>query len=268
MIGLGYTAPLALAAAVIDVAIGYPAPLRRWAGHPLEWLQRWRRGLASRFERLSIKPGGALFGIAYLAPVLAVSGLASHFTPEGPAGFVALALLASSLSARQSLDRNTRKVAEELARAGRKLGPEIAAQALRGLGSTYATRVLAPLIWISLAGLPAGAIYLALHAGARGRPDEPEPQRLSALAESPGRFVATLMLAVGALAGSLRSGARAFSTGFSSRGGPGSAVVAALGLNSLTASAADLRRGLALFRRASAADMLAFALFALAAQAL
>jgi adenosylcobinamide-phosphate synthase len=268
MIGFGYTAPLALAAAVIDVCVGYPDPLRRAAGHPLTWLERWRGGLARRFERLSLSPGGTLFWIAYLAPVLAVSGLLTHFTPAGPAGFVGLAFVASGLSARQALDRNTRKVADELARAGGRLGPEVAAQALRGLGATYATRVLAPLLWIAVAGLPAGAVYLALHAGARERVDEPRPARVAALAESPGRAAATLMIALGAMPGSVSSGARALSAGLARGGGPGSATVAALRLNSLTASAADLRRGLALFRRASAADIAAFAVIALAAQAL
>ena len=266
MIGLGYTAPLALGAAVIDICIGYPEPLRRALGHPLTWFEGWRHGLARRFERLSLNSAGALFWIAYLAPVGAVSGLISHFAPAGPAGFVGLAILASSLSARQPLDRSTRAVADELARADGRLGSSVAAQALRGLGWTYATRVLAPLMWTGIGGLPVGALYLAVHAAARERSDERIPDRFAELAESPGRLAAILMIALGALFGSLNSGARALSAGLGRGGGPGTAMVAALGLNSLTASAQDLRRGLALFRRASAADIVVLALLALISQ--
>ncbi|MGC2787752.1 MAG: cobalamin biosynthesis protein, partial [Roseiarcus sp.] len=106
---LSFSLPLALAAAVIEALIGYPAPLYRAFGHPVTWMGAWLAWLEARLNRVDTGPvarraAGVLVLLIYLASVGLVAWLATRaLLPLGPLGFAALALLAASLPAQRSL---------------------------------------------------------------------------------------------------------------------------------------------------------------------
>ena len=257
-----YTVPLALAAALLDVCVGYPERLRRAIGHPVSWLAAFEAGFAARLARFDLEPGMGL--LAYLAPVGAAAGLIAYLFSGGPLGFALMALLTSTLVARQPLDRGLRRVAEDFERSDAKLPDFQAAGPLKGLATAYALRVAAPLFWIALAGFPGGALYLALYvAGRRAReaapPREGDWSFAARWVERPGEWLASVWLA-GAAALTWRTPHSALMAPLR-EGAPGDVLSAAL-----TPGGLDLRRGLALFRRASAIEIVVLAVLAVAIQ--
>jgi len=114
---------LALAALVLEAAIGYPQALYRVIGHPVTWigwliaaLERWlnREKWSGNIRRMT--------GILTLMVLLAVVGGVSYgvewLLSEILIGFVGLVLIASSLPAQRSLDEHVRAVAEGLEQDG------------------------------------------------------------------------------------------------------------------------------------------------------
>ena len=180
-----YTAPLALAAAILDVSLGYPDALYRVVKHPVTWMGALLSGLEIRLNREGESPAarkaaGVFTLLFYLASVGVVAGLIETVASGAVAGFVALALLASSLSARQSLDRHVRAVALALERGGLPAGREavshivgrdperldeagVARAAIESLAENYSDGVVAPLFWMTLFGLTGGALYKAIN---------------------------------------------------------------------------------------------------------
>ena len=182
---LAYTAPLALAAALLDVSVGYPDALYRRIKHPVVWMGALLGGLEARLNRpeesfAARRAAGAFTLVFYLAAVGVVVALAQILFPRGPLGFAALALLGSSLPARQSLDRHVRAVASALESRGLEAGREavswivgrnpetldeagVARAAIESLAENYSDGVVAPLFWMALGGLAGGALYKAIN---------------------------------------------------------------------------------------------------------
>ena len=104
---MAYAFALALAAALIDVTLGYPAPLARAIGSPTRWLAVWLRVIKAATEGL----GGRAALALYLAPAAVVGLAIMQVLPSGPFGFAAAALLTSTFCGRQSLDSSGREVA-------------------------------------------------------------------------------------------------------------------------------------------------------------
>ena len=182
---LAFTAPLALAAALLDISVGYPDALFRRVRHPVVWMGALLGGLEARLNRPSEpfaarRAAGVFTFVFYLCAVGFVAALIQTVAPRGPLGFAALALVASSLPARQSLDRHVRAVASALERGGLQAGrqavarivgrnPEtldeagIARAAIESLAENYSDGVVAPLFWLALGGFVGGAIYKAIN---------------------------------------------------------------------------------------------------------
>ncbi|MGA8583105.1 MAG: adenosylcobinamide-phosphate synthase CbiB [Roseiarcus sp.] len=180
-----FSLPLALAAALLDVTVGYPQAVYRAIGHPVTWMGAFVAALESRLNRptLAFEVGRAsgVFALAlYLGAVGVVAGLVSSLAPSGVVGFAALALLASSLPAQQSLDRHVLAVARGLEQGGLAAGrsavakivgrnPEtldeagVARAALESLAENFSDGVVAPLFWIALGGVTGGALYKAVN---------------------------------------------------------------------------------------------------------
>ena len=174
---------LALAALVLEAAIGYPQALYRVIGHPVTWigwliaaLERWlnREKWSGNIRRMT--------GILTLMVLLAVVGGVSYgiewLLSETLIGFVGLVLIASSLPAQRSLDEHVRAVAEGLEKDGLAGGRRSVAMivgrnpdmldesgvsraAIESLAENFSDGVVAPLFWMAVGGLPGAALYKA-----------------------------------------------------------------------------------------------------------
>jgi adenosylcobinamide-phosphate synthase len=178
----------ALAALLIEAIAGYPSAVFRRIGHPVTWIG-W---LVSRLDRDWNRSSGSdarrrLLGAATLALlVLASAGLgyvvqhALYRLVGAAAGLFLAALLGSTLIAQRSLDRHVRAVADALERdsliAGRSAVSQIVGRDTAGLDESGVSRaaieslaenlsdgVVAPLFWMTVAGLPGAAAYKAIN---------------------------------------------------------------------------------------------------------
>lgn len=174
---------MALAALVLEAAIGYPQALYRVIGHPVTWigwliaaLERWlnREKWSGNMRRMT--------GILTLMVLLTVVGGVSYgvdaLLSETLIGFVGLVLIASSLPAQRSLDDHVRAVADGLEQDGLAGGrrsvamivgrnPEmldesgVSRAAIESLAENFSDGVVAPLFWMAVGGLPGAALYKA-----------------------------------------------------------------------------------------------------------
>jgi adenosylcobinamide-phosphate synthase len=318
------TFSLALAAAILDVTVGYPEALYRAIGHPVTWMGAWLSALETRLNRLTDNfmtrwTYGAIGLLAYLAPIAVVAELISELAPSGVIGFAILAILASSLPAQQSLDRHVRAVAVALERQGLTEGraavamivgrnsqsldeAAVARAALESLAENFSDGVVAPLFWIAVGGLTGGALYKAIntadsmigHKNDRYLAFGWAAARLDDLVNLPASRLAALWLIAAAATFETASAREAWRAvqrdGGRHRspnaGWPEAAMAGALGLKlagprvygdtriddaymgegRLGATAGDIRRGLALYRRAAAIEILALGLIAFIAR--
>jgi adenosylcobinamide-phosphate synthase len=172
---------LALAALLVEAAIGWPAIVYRAIGHPVTWMGALLTVLDTRLNR----PGtGRVRGICALVLLLAVIGgvalVLDRLFALGVAGTVLLVLTASSLLAQNSLREHVRTVADALDRDGLAAGrlavskivgrnPErldeagVARAAIESLAENFADGIIAPAFWLAVAGLPGGALYKAIN---------------------------------------------------------------------------------------------------------
>ena len=179
--------PVALAALVLDAALGWPDWLHARTGHPVGGFariigtleRRWNRqvwsGGARRWAGITLLmillavAGGTGFllewairrwagswgwlGLALAAwPALAQRSLYAHVLP------VARALMAGDLvGARQAVGRIVGRDTEELDEAG------VARAAIESLAESFCDGVVAPLFWLLLLGLPGVWAYKAVN---------------------------------------------------------------------------------------------------------
>jgi adenosylcobinamide-phosphate synthase len=181
-------AELAFAALAIEAVFGFPDTLYRRIGHPVSWIG----GLITRCERawnryeFSFRRRRML-GLATLLVLLAASGIsgtcvylmAQHFLP-GFASTLVSGALASTLFAQRSLDAHVRAVADALERKGVEAGRQavsmivgrdtesldevgVSRAAIESLAENFSDGVVAPLIWLLIAGLPGALCYKAIN---------------------------------------------------------------------------------------------------------
>ena len=182
---LSLSLPLALAAAVLEALIGYPASLYRAIGHPVTWMGRWLAWLEARFNHADAsfaarRAAGVVALGLYLAPVALIAWAATRLCLSGGAlGFAALACLAASLPAQRSLGSHVTAVAGGLDASlddGRKAVAKIvgrnpnvldeagvARAAIESLAENFSDGVVAPILWTALCGLVGGALYKAIN---------------------------------------------------------------------------------------------------------
>jgi adenosylcobinamide-phosphate synthase len=274
-----YPFALALAAALLDVTIGYPAALARSIGTPSRWLSTWFGVVRIAAEGWS--GPGAL--VLYLAPVIIAGAAIAVALPAGPIGFAVTALLASAFCGRQSLDMRARAVAEvwetegpyESFGAAEALGadegdPKLVRGAAAAVAARFADEVAVPTLFVLIGGLPGVAACRALTIAGRACRDSRD-------ATAFGRAVATFVgwtiapaARMGALFLALAAGGRMGA--WRAVGAPATrptapaeaALLAALG-EPRREDSAYLRRALALYRRAAAAEIAALAALTLLA---
>lgn len=174
---------MALAALVLEAAIGYPQALYRALGHPVTWigwlisaLERWlnREKWSGKLRRMT----GILALVVLLSVVGGISFGVEWLLPETLIGFLGLVLVASSLPAQRSLDEHVRAVADGLEKEGLAGGRRSVAMivgrnpamldesgvsraAIESLAENFSDGVVAPLFWMAVGGLPGAALYKA-----------------------------------------------------------------------------------------------------------
>jgi adenosylcobinamide-phosphate synthase len=275
-------------------------------------LDRWlNREAAAATQR---RAAGVAAILIVLAVVGALAGVVQHELLRVPFGILLVGLLASTLLAQRSLHRHVADVADALDKGGvasartavsRIVGRDsdaldaqgIARAAIESLAENFSDAVVAPVLWMAIAGLPGAALYKATntadsmigHRTPRHADFGWAAARLDDLVNLPAsRLAALLLVAAATLSKDASAGTawravrrdaarhRSPNAGF-----PEAAMAGALGLSLAgpriyhgvrvedammgdgrrDADAADIRRALVLFRRA---DTILIALLAIA----
>lgn len=170
-------APLAL---LIERVVGYPPVLLGLVGHPVTWMGAligWLEARLNQGGRRRAK--GVLMLALLLGSCLAASLLIVAATRRVPFGWVAEAVLASSLLAQKELGRAVKLVADKLGlslASGREAVSRIvgrdpdaldesgvAKAAIESLAESTSDGVVAPLFWLFVAGLPGIVLYKAIN---------------------------------------------------------------------------------------------------------
>ena len=310
---------LALLAMLIELALGYPPQLLRVIGHPVTWIG----GLIGLLDRLLNRDTDGqvrrrIAGIITLLVVLIIVGsiayLLQHTLFRPPFGTFAVALLASTLLAQRSLYRYVADAATALETGGVAAGRAavahivgrdvatldasgVARAAIESLAENFSDAIVAPVLWMAVAGLPGAAVYKAIntadsmigHRSTRHAAFGRATARLDDLVNLPAsRLAALLLIAAAATSERFAAGAALSATWQDAArhrspnaGYPEAAMAGALGLalagprvyagvkvddavmgfGRRNADAADIRRALALFRRADAVLIVLLALF-------
>jgi adenosylcobinamide-phosphate synthase len=176
---------LTFLALLIELVVGYPDWLVRAIGHPVTWMGR----LIGTLDRTCNREGDRVgtrraMGVLALFAVVAVAGAAAvvlqYVLAALPFGLVVAALLASTLLAQRSLHRHVAAVAAALERDGPLAGRAavahivgrdtaaldeagVARAAIESLAENFSDGVVAPALWMALAGLPGAAVYKAIN---------------------------------------------------------------------------------------------------------
>jgi adenosylcobinamide-phosphate synthase len=311
---------LALVAMLVELCFGYPERLLHAAGHPVTWIGRLIGALDRSLNRETATPAvRRAAGVVAIVIVVAVTGLSAFVVEDAllrlPLGTIAVGVVGSSLVAQRSLHRHVADVAAALERdglaaaraavariVGRDTGDLDAAgvsrAAIESLAENFSDAVVAPVLWMVIAGLPGAALYKAINTadsmiGHRTRRHAAfgwGAARLDDLVNLPASRLTALFLVVAAMLGDDTSAAAAWRAvrrdaprhRSPNAGYPEAAMAGALGLSLAgprsyggvpvndaamgdgrrNADAADIRRALALFR---AADALLIALLAVVA---
>jgi adenosylcobinamide-phosphate synthase len=176
---------LALLAMLIELCLGYPQFVLRAIGHPVTWTGRLIGALDSALNRETAGANARrAAGVAAVAILIAVVGAVAFLVQRElfrwPAGVLATALLASTLIAQRSLHRHVADVAVTLAKGditaarvavSRIVGRDAAAldaagisrAAIESLAENFSDGIVAPVLWLAIAGLPGAALYKAIN---------------------------------------------------------------------------------------------------------
>jgi adenosylcobinamide-phosphate synthase len=170
---------LALFAMLIELAVGYPQALLRAIGHPVAWIG-W---LVAALDR-ALNRGRRAPGIAAVVIVVGLVGLIAVMVQREllrlPFGLVFTAVIASTLIAQRSLYRHVRDVATALDKDGVVAGRAavahivgrdtealdeagVARAAIESLAENFSDGIVAPVLWMVIAGLPGAALYKAIN---------------------------------------------------------------------------------------------------------
>jgi adenosylcobinamide-phosphate synthase len=178
-------AALTLLALLLELIIGYPNRLLRMIGHPVTWMGALIAGLDRGLNRDSASPierrmAGAITVLILIAAVGTVAFLFERGLSWLPFGWVAAAILASTLLAQRSLHEHVARVATALEAAdiaagrqavshivGRDAQPldeaGVARAAIESLAENFSDGVVAPALWMAIGGLAGAAVYKAIN---------------------------------------------------------------------------------------------------------
>jgi len=170
---------------LVELCFGYPDAVMKAIGHPVTWIGRlidaldtWlNRDAASEGER---RTGGIVAVLILIVIVGAVALVIQHELLRLPFGIIVAGFIASSLVAQRSLNRHVADVAIALEKDGiaagriavsRIVGRDtaeldaagVARAAIESLAENFSDAIVAPVIWMVMAGLPGAALYKAIN---------------------------------------------------------------------------------------------------------
>ena len=176
-------APLALLALLIELTAGYPDRLMQSIGHPVTWMGRLIAWLDRHLNRDTAgaetrRRAGAVALLVLLSVVGVVAFAIEQVLLLLPFGLVAVAILASTMLAQRNLFMHVASVADALEEGGIDAGRMAVAQivgrdtamldeagvaraAIESLAENFSDGVVAPTIFMVIAGLPGAALYKA-----------------------------------------------------------------------------------------------------------
>jgi len=176
---------LTLIALLIELAVGYPDRLVRAIGHPVTWIGALIGALDRGLNRDGLNDAHRrMHGVLAVVLIVAVAAAAGYGVQRAllalPYGIVAAALCASTLVAQRSLYDHVARVATALeceglaagrAAVGAIVGRDTAAldaagvarAAIESLAENFSDGVVAPAIFMAIAGLPGAAAYKAIN---------------------------------------------------------------------------------------------------------
>ena len=179
------TVTLTLCALLIEAVVGYPDRLVRSIGHPVTWIGRLIGVLERHCNSDTAQPvQRRAFGIITLFLVVSIVAVVAFVIERGllllPIGLAGVGFLASTLIAQRSLHEHVAGVADALEQAGAEGGRQAAAHivgrdtealdeagiaraAIESLAENFSDGVVAPVLWMLIAGLPGAAVYKAIN---------------------------------------------------------------------------------------------------------
>jgi adenosylcobinamide-phosphate synthase len=176
---------LALLAMMIELCAGYPQALLRAIGHPVIWIGRLIAALDRLLNRDTAdayrRRGAGIVAILLLLGIVgAIAFVVERELLRLPFGLIAVAVVASTLIAQRSLHQHVADVATALEQGGviagraavakivgRDVGAldaaGVARAAIESLAENFSDAVVAPVLWMAIAGLPGAALYKAIN---------------------------------------------------------------------------------------------------------
>jgi adenosylcobinamide-phosphate synthase len=176
---------LTVLAMVIELCAGYPHALWHAIGHPVTWIGRLIAALDRLLNRDTAdaywRRGAGVIAILLLLGIVGtVAFVVQHELLLLPFGLIAVAVIASTLIAQRSLHQHVADVATALEQGGVIAGraavakivgrdPQmldaagVARAAIESLAENFSDGVVAPVLWLAIAGLPGAALYKAIN---------------------------------------------------------------------------------------------------------
>jgi adenosylcobinamide-phosphate synthase len=297
---------LALIAMLIELCFGYPERVLSAIGHPVTWIGRLIGALDQLLNRKGARRAAGIVAVLILIVVVGTVGwIVQRELLRLPFGLLAVGLLGSTLIAQRSLHRHVAHVAVALEKQGGEAGRAavshivgrdtealdeagVARAAIESLAENFSDAVVAPILWMAIAGLPGAALYKGIntadsmigHRTPRYEAFGWAAARLDDLVNLPASRLSALLLVAAAALSKDASAAEAWRAIWRdaarhrspNAGYPEAAMAGALGLSLAgprvyggvrvedalmgdgrrDADTADIRRALALYRRADA----------------
>jgi adenosylcobinamide-phosphate synthase len=170
---------------MIELCAGYPQALLRAIGHPVIWIGRLIAALDRLLNRDTAdayrRRGAGIVAILLLLGIVgAIAFVVERELLRLPFGLIAVAVVASTLIAQRSLHQHVADVATALEQGGviagraavakivgRDVGAldaaGVARAAIESLAENFSDAVVAPVLWMAIAGLPGAALYKAIN---------------------------------------------------------------------------------------------------------
>ncbi len=219
---------------LIELGLGYPQRVLHAIGHPVTWIGRLIGALDRMLNREGERRAAGVVAVLILVAVVgALAFVVERALLRLPFGVFATGLIASTLVAQRSLHRHVADVAAALENGGIGAGRAavshivgrdtaalddagVARAAIESLAENFSDAVVAPVIWMVIAGLPGAALYKAIntadsmigHRTPRHEAFGWAAARLDDLVNLPAsRFSALLLIAAAALSKDASAGA-------------------------------------------------------------
>ncbi len=170
---------------LIELCFGYPERIASAIGHPITWIGRLIVALDRLLNRQTMgtrarRAAGIVAVLMLIVGVGAVALVVERELLHLPFGLLVIGLLASTLIAQRSLHRHVADVADALEKRGIEAGRTavshivgrdtnpldaagVARAAIESLAENFSDAVVAPIVWLAIAGLPGAALYKAIN---------------------------------------------------------------------------------------------------------